>query len=80
MASSKTSFKPLQVLRTLVEQRRGNIRLSKGTRVVVVHFKDGVIEARVQDSAKSPEAQKLRLQLTPSQVERTFRGRPKIEA
>lgn len=71
------SFKSLQVLklaqsiRTSAEPR---VTVPKGTRVVVVNTKDGVITVRVANTEPSA---KTRLIVTSAQVEQTFRGRPK---
>jgi len=70
---------PLRVLKLAESVRTGaepRITVPKGTRVVVVNTKDNVITVRVHSSAGEKLA-KTRLIVTETQVEQTFRGRPR---
>lgn len=69
------AFKSLQVLRLTQPVRTGSeprATFPKGTRVVVINTKDGVITVRTSD--------KTRLSVSATQVEKTFRGRPRKDA
>ena len=77
-------FKSLQVLRTSVAtQSVSGVTLPVNTRVVVVSYKTTtgteIIVARVQDP-EQPEIAKLRVILTPEQVDTTKRGRPTVNS
>lgn len=77
-------FKSLQVLRTSVAtQSVSGVTLPVNTRVVVVSYKTSTstetIVARVQDP-EQPEIAKLRVILTPEQVDTTKRGRPTVNS
>jgi hypothetical protein len=72
-------FRSLQVLRTSESVRTGTEprkSFPKGTRVRVVNFKDGVLTVRTEDKRFENA---VRLSLKTSQVEQTFRGRPRKE-
>lgn len=67
------TYKSLQVLRTAKSLR--NVKghpVAKGTRVVVVNVKDGVVTARQEN--------KLRITGAPTDFIKTHRGRPKTSA
>lgn len=72
----------LRVLKLTESVRTGaagtRVTVPKGTRVVVVNTKDGVITVRVHNSVE--KLAKTRLVVTEAQVEQTFRGRPSKSA